>query len=154
MNNRLRSTALAALVACGFASGVALAEDSMTRSARVDDATMLAKIKTSLLRATDVDGLDVNVDVRNGVVTLSGSAASQDERAKAERIAGSADGVRSVNNRIVLKPDSGKQDGKLDATQAVPGFTAPPLAAPIPALGQTGPGQHVQGETPAPPPAN
>jgi hyperosmotically inducible protein len=70
----------------------------------VDDASLLAKIKSSMLRSPEVEGLDVNVDVKDGIVTLSGSTDTQTERSNAEKIARSADGVKRVENRITVKP--------------------------------------------------
>jgi hyperosmotically inducible protein len=64
---------------------------------------VLTKIKTDLLATKNVDGLDVNVDVKDGRVTLSGTASSEAERTKAESIAKGTKGVMSVENKIVLK---------------------------------------------------
>jgi osmotically-inducible protein OsmY len=74
-----------------------------TAGQKVDDAALLTKIKTDLLATKNVDGLDVNVDVKEGRVTLSGSASSEAERTKAESIAKGTKGVMSVENKIVLK---------------------------------------------------
>ncbi len=100
----------------------------------VDDASVLAKIKSSMLRSPEVEGLDVNVDVKDGVVTLSGSADTQTERSSAEKIAKSADGVKRVENRITVKPDDINHRPALPpvspaAPPAVPG-TPPVLPAP------------------------
>ncbi|HWL61269.1 MAG TPA: BON domain-containing protein [Steroidobacteraceae bacterium] len=100
----------------------------------VDDASLLAKIKSSMLRSPEVEGLDVNVDVKDGVVTLSGSADTQTERSNAEKIARNADGVKRVENRITVKPDEVNSRPALPpvspaAPPAVPG-TPPVLPAP------------------------
>ena len=65
--------------------------------------TLLTKIKADLLQSKNVDGLDVNVDVKDGRVTLSGTASTDAERTQAESIAKNASGVKSVENKIVLK---------------------------------------------------
>lgn len=105
----------------------------------VDDASLLAKIKSTMLRSPEVEGLDVNVDVKDGVVTLSGSADTQTERANAEKIAKSADGVKRVDNRITVKPDEANRQPAVPPTSppAMPGTPpalpgTPPPVAPAP----------------------
>jgi osmotically-inducible protein OsmY len=93
---------LASLVMGGF---VATAAADETAGQKLDDAAVVAKIKAELLKSPDVSGLAVNVDAKKGVVTLSGSARTEAERAKAADIAKRADGVAKVENKIVLKPD-------------------------------------------------
>lgn len=100
MKNRHLATVITALLIGGAAT--ALAGES-TIGQKVDDVTLLTKIKADLLATKNVDGLDVNVDVKGGHVTLSGTASSQAERAKAESIAKGTKGVMSVENRIKLK---------------------------------------------------
>jgi hyperosmotically inducible protein len=94
--------AVASMVVAGLASP-AFAQGQSTAAAKVDDVTLLTKIKADLLQSKNVDGLDVNVDVKDGKVTLSGTAATAAERTQAESIAKSASGVQSVDNKIVLK---------------------------------------------------
>jgi hypothetical protein len=56
-----------------------------------------------VLDSKKVDGLDVNVDVMNGKVKLTGWASSTAERAKATELARAVKGVKSVDNQIKLK---------------------------------------------------
>jgi hyperosmotically inducible protein len=69
----------------------------------VDDATITAKIKTALLRASDVKGTAVDVDTVNGTVTLKGSVENQDQANRAIEIAQRADGVQSVVTQLTVK---------------------------------------------------
>lgn len=103
--------------------------DGSERSAGqvVDDASIVARVKSGLLSSSEVEGLDVNVDARNGVVTLSGTADTMSERSSAERIAKSADGVKSVDNKIVVKPDA---SGSSDAGRPNSPRPAGPVTAP------------------------
>jgi hypothetical protein len=71
-----------------------------------------------------VEGLDVNVDAKDGVVTLSGTAATQTEKASAERIARTSDGVKKVENRIVIKADV--PAGRPAVPAPVPATSPPP----------------------------
>jgi hypothetical protein len=132
----LAASAASLLLGCLAATGPALAQETVGE--KVDDAALLARIKTNLLRSPEVEGLDVNVDVKNGVVTLSGTAATTAERTSAERIAKTSDGVTRVENRIVLKPDSAADRPA----------TPPPAVAPAPATAPPAPA------TAPPPPAN
>ena len=97
----LKTAAMASVLIAGFAAVPSFAGESAGQ--KVDDVTLLTKIKAELLQSKNVDGLDVNVDVKDGRVTLSGTAATDAERSKAESIAKNASGVRGVENKITLK---------------------------------------------------
>ncbi len=136
MKKNLMAVTLASAMIGSLGMGLALADDDTASPARsadsdrsvgeaIDDTTLLARVKSGLLASSEVEGLDVNVDVRNGVVTLSGTADSMAERQSAERIARSADGVKAVDNKIVLKPEAAEH-------HSVP---APAGTAPAPAGG-------------------
>ena len=84
-------------------ASTALAEETVGQ--KFDDATLVAKIKAELLRSPDVTGLALNVDAKNGVVTLSGNAKTEAERTKAVDIAKRAGGVAKVDNKIEIKPE-------------------------------------------------
>lgn len=128
MKSKLFAATFAAVLAGGLAAPALADEEGKVEAAAnavgeaVDDATLVARIKSSLLRSPEVEGLDVNVDAKDGVVTLSGTAATQTEKASAERIAKTSNGVKKVENRIVIKPDVPAQ------RPAVP----PPAPGPIP----------------------
>lgn len=66
----------------------------------IDDSVITTKIKSVLLADATVKGLNISVDTVGGTVTLTGTAANQDERAKAASLAASVEGVRNVVNRI------------------------------------------------------
>ena len=97
----LKTATMASLLIAGVVASPSFAADSAGQ--KVDDATVLTRIKADLLQSKNVDGLDVNVDVKDGRVTLSGTAATDAERSKAESIAKNASGVRGVENKITLK---------------------------------------------------
>lgn len=135
MKSKLFAATFATLLAGGLVvTGPAFADEhegkvKATANAvgeAVDDATLVAKIKSNLLRSPEVEGLDVNVDAKDGVVTLSGTAATQTEKASAERIAKTSDGVKKVENRIVIKADA------TDTRPAVPAPAPGPAPGAIP----------------------
>lgn len=112
MKTKMFAAAVASMLV-GFTAAPTFAQETV--GAKVDDAALVTKIKASLLSSSEVDGLDVNVDAKNGVVTLSGTATSEAERANAVRIARNADGVKAVDNRIILKGTDKAMD-KTDKT--------------------------------------
>ncbi|HEY1077469.1 MAG TPA: BON domain-containing protein [Fontimonas sp.] len=67
-----------------------------------NDATTTAEIKTRLLANSNTHGLQINVDTKGDVVTLTGKVASKEEAALAEQIASNVESVDEVNNRLVV----------------------------------------------------
>ena len=64
------------------------------------DAAVTARVKAKLL-ADGVTG--TTVDTTDGVVTLAGSVAGDEQKAKAERDARETEGVRDVKNELIVK---------------------------------------------------
>jgi osmotically-inducible protein OsmY len=80
---------------------------------RVSDATTAATVKSKLLWNRHTSGMSINVDSRDGVVTLEGEVASDAARETAERLAANTDGVRSVNNDIRVNANA-RSSGSTD----------------------------------------
>ena len=74
-------------------------DEDRTAEARADvsDAWITTKVKSTLLLSRWVDGLDIDVDTRDGVVTLKGEADSAAERDLAVELADSIRGVDRVD---------------------------------------------------------
>ncbi|MDH4394113.1 MAG: BON domain-containing protein [Limnobacter sp.] len=72
----------------------------------VDDSTITAKVKAKHAEDKVVSALDVNVETKQGVVILSGTSASDVEKTRAEALALQVEGVKSVSNKIDIKPKS------------------------------------------------
>ena len=72
----------------------------------LDDAWIHTKIRSKLLGEGEFPGGSLNVDVKNNVVTLRGTVATKADRTKAEQIARTTEGVKSVRNQLVIKPRS------------------------------------------------
>jgi hyperosmotically inducible protein len=72
----------------------------------LDDAWIHTKIRSKLLGEGEFPGGRLNVDVKNNVVTLRGTVATRADRTKAEQIARTTEGVKSVRNQLVIKPGS------------------------------------------------
>jgi hyperosmotically inducible protein len=73
-----------------------------TVGTHIDDAGITAAVKTAFATDPDVRALSIDVDTRDGVVTLSGRVASSGERSKAEDIARRTDGVKAVHNELTV----------------------------------------------------
>jgi hyperosmotically inducible protein len=71
-----------------------------TASKAFDDAWITAMIGSKLSVDPEVKSRNVDVDVRNGVATLSGVVDSEAARAEAEDLARSVDGVTQVVNEL------------------------------------------------------
>lgn len=84
------------------------AEDSGVAAAgkagdKLDDMTITAAVSASLGKDPDLSALKINVDTRNGAVTLNGTAPSQAAVDKASAIAKAIKGVSSVDNKLQVK---------------------------------------------------
>ena len=71
----------------------------------VDDAAITTKVKSQMATDKEVSATSVSVNTDNGgVVTLTGIVKSEAEKRRAGEIARSVNGVKSVNNQLVVKP--------------------------------------------------
>ena len=66
----------------------------------LDDGWLWTKTRFDLAAADDLRDSTINVDVENAVVTLSGTVASAEQKAKAEAVAKAVAGVKSVKNLL------------------------------------------------------
>ena len=69
-------------------------------TSELTDAKIATVIKTRLLMDTDISGFDIDVDVENGVVTLTGEVDSDAERDLAVEIAKNASDVKDVDSDL------------------------------------------------------
>lgn len=81
-------------------------DDSMERQGfrdKVMNATLTARIKSRLLVNDNTGGMSIDVDSRDGVVTLSGEVDSEQEKELAMQIASNTEGTTSVNNQLTVE---------------------------------------------------
>jgi osmotically-inducible protein OsmY len=89
-------------------NGVAKPDEStgdtgkQTREA-LSDTAITASIKADLLKDPDLSVLKIDVDTKDGVVTLNGLAENDAARTRAGHIAEGIKGVREVRNYLVTK---------------------------------------------------
>lgn len=84
----------------GLNAATGTAESSRSVGTSIKDAAISTSVKTKLLADPDVSGTKIDVDVRNKVVSLSGTVASQAQVTQAERVAAGVDGVVAVSNQL------------------------------------------------------
>jgi osmotically-inducible protein OsmY len=75
----------------------------------IDDASITAQIKVAFLTHHSTSAFKTGVAVSNGVVTLTGDAASAAGKDMAGKVAGDVDGVNKVINNMVIKEPSDKK---------------------------------------------
>jgi hyperosmotically inducible periplasmic protein len=71
--------------------------------AKADDAGVTAKVNAALAKDKDLSAIKIDVDTKDGVVTLSGPAPSATAKERASEIARTVKGVTSVNNQLTIK---------------------------------------------------
>jgi osmotically-inducible protein OsmY len=80
------------------------------------DAWLDGKAETTLLLNTNLNSFDINTDVENKVVTLTGSVNNTVEKDLAEELIIGLKGIDSVNNELtVLDQESSNKHSTLDA---------------------------------------
>ena len=71
----------------------------------IDSATTV-KIKSALLADPEIKSLRIDVDTKDGAVTLSGTVPSAANAERAATVAKGVDGVKAVANRLTVKAAS------------------------------------------------
>ena len=66
------------------------------------DGEISTKVQVKLAEDTVVKGGGLTIDVKDGVVTLSGKVENPNQKSKAEKLAKKVSGVKSVVNNIVV----------------------------------------------------
>lgn len=85
--------------------GRSASEKLATAGEKVDQATLLAKVKTTLVANVGASTLtNVTVTTNGSVVTLTGSVANADQKSAAERAAAQVDGVTHVIDNLTIQP--------------------------------------------------
>ncbi len=100
-----RAIAAAALTGITVVTtGCAVSRGQETVGAYVDDATITTQVKAKFVGDNGVNATAIKVDTLNGVVQLSGFAKSKTEKARAVSIARGVNGVKSVQDSILVQP--------------------------------------------------
>ncbi len=102
----IRTAIAAAISAIALAagSGCAVGRGQETTGAYVDDATITTQVKSRFYENKNVAGSSISVETLNGTVMLSGFAKNSLEKTTSEKIARDVNGVKEINNQIVVRP--------------------------------------------------
>jgi osmotically-inducible protein OsmY len=78
-------------------------EKTRTIGEKIDDASITAQVKMTLLYHRSTSALHTKVETKNGVVTLSGKASNSAELDLASKLASDVNGVMDVRNQMTIE---------------------------------------------------
>ncbi len=97
------------VVGAGATAGVALAQERAVGQA-VDDTAITVEINHQLLQKSEILFRDVDVEVVEGRVLLTGNVKNPEDRVAVARLAWQAKGVREVLNELEINDQSSLRD--------------------------------------------
>ena len=102
----LRTIGGAAMLAVVMTTGVGCAgTETREEAVRIaDDSAITARVKTALAQDDASSLLDVEVETFEGITQLSGFVDTEATKLQAGEIAEAVEGVRRVENSLVIKP--------------------------------------------------
>lgn len=86
-------------------SASALTGSSESLGQHISDGTVTTKVKAALMTAKDVKSTHIHVKTRRGIVWLTGSVPTDDDKTRAEQVAAGVTGVHEVKNRLKIKAE-------------------------------------------------
>jgi len=86
----------------GEQAGAQLEQKADAIAQAAEDSTITAEVKAKIVQAENLKTLDISVETDKGVVVLTGQAPSEVAVANASAIARSVEGVKDVDNRLVI----------------------------------------------------
>jgi osmotically-inducible protein OsmY len=94
---------LAALMMIAAFMACASTPQQTSTGEHIDDTVITTKVKTELANDNFIKSFQISVETRKGIVELSGFVDSQYAVDKAGQIARGVEGVKSVNNALIVK---------------------------------------------------
>ena len=79
------------------------ADASPALSAKIDDTQIVAQLKTEFAADKDISAMAVDIDSKDGIVTLSGTVPNSDAKVRADQMAKAMKDVKQVNNKLEVK---------------------------------------------------
>lgn len=111
MSNLGRSKGIFALAILTLTLGVWAPAQAQVSA--IKDGWLVMKVHSEFVNEDVLSGSNIDVDVKNGVVTLQGTVPSEAARARAVAVAKANDGVKSVTDQLRIAPAS-RDNGKMD----------------------------------------
>lgn len=112
MKNSIRSIVTLTLLTVG--STAVYADNTWKDKSK--DAWLDGKAESTLLFNGNLNSFDINTDVQNGVVILTGKVESEVDKALAEELVESLEGVESVDNKLTVVNDKAHEDSEILVT--------------------------------------
>ena len=97
---RSRVQFLVTVMIFGFLLASCQAMTGRTAGTNVDDAGLTASVNAALVADKASNFTRIDVDTTNGVVSLTGTVESPEQRRRAEQVASRVDGVKRVINNL------------------------------------------------------
>lgn len=89
-----------------------------TQVSAIKDAWLVMKVHSEMVDEDVLNGSNIDVDVKNGVVTLQGTVPNEAARSRALAVAKANDGVKSVVDQLKIAPARGSNmAGKADRAE-------------------------------------
>ena len=85
----------------------------------VSDTTITSEVKTRLMKDKVARATSIDVDTKDGVVTLDGAVPTAADKARIGRLAEHTKGVRSVENKLTVAGSAAATSGHSDDTKIV-----------------------------------
>jgi hypothetical protein len=87
---------------------------------QISDSFITTKVKTALFRDAHTSGFQIDVNTFRGVVQLSGFVDSPDQKRRASELAQGIEGVRRVQNDLIVTTGTAFMDSGTGASTAPP----------------------------------
>ena len=103
-----------ALALLTIAAGGSFATAEAAQKAAIKDGWLVTKLHSLFVSEDALSGSNIDVDVKNGMVTLQGTVPNEAARARAIAIAKGADGVKGVTDQLRIAPEHRGMDDKTE----------------------------------------
>lgn len=90
-----------------FVLALLIAAPAIAQVQTIKDGWLVMKVHSEMVDEDVLSGSDIDVDVKNGVVTLQGTVPSEAARARAIAVAKANDGVKNVVDQLKIAPARG-----------------------------------------------
>ena len=105
---------LAAIAVCNSSQSATDTAPAITIGNQIDDSVFVTKVRSALLGDDVIHSLDVKVSVDKGVVLLSGFVDNQAQIDRATAVATDIEGVKSIENKLIMKVGKQTLGNKVD----------------------------------------
>ena len=103
-----------ALALLTIAAGGSFATAEAAQKAAIKDGWLVTKLHSLFIPEDALSGSNIDVDVKNGLVTLQGTVPNEAARARAIAIVKGADGVKGVTDQLRVAPEHRGIDDKTE----------------------------------------